>query len=271
MIGLLLQHRLRLFYSMLLAGDWTPPVAIQESNIRVSLTSWGPRLRQLPLVLLTLIQQKLRPKEIVVWLTHDDHASIDERTRNRFEEFGVRFVVCDDLKSHKKWLPMIEHGLLEPFVICDDDIFYPREWFASLVSEDQTDAYVGIRGHAIEFDANGAIGPYSSWKKLIRHSEFAAHAVFITGGAGAVIHPDRVPRSFMDRRQILSKCPQADDIWLNAMHRAAGIPGYKTRYSFPCLELPGTSEFGLAVANVDFGGNDVQIKTVESFFRNTLS
>lgn len=249
-----------------LQGDWKPFISREISDWRISLTSWRPRLPELPLVLLTLVQQALRPKEIVVWLTLEDHKALAENIRQRFGAYGVRFQICDDLKSHKKWLPMIEEGQHAPFVICDDDIIYPREWFASLVAEDRFDAYVGAKCHRIALNSNKMIAPYSAWERQIRTDGRPSHKIFVTGCGGAVIHPNRIPRKFLDRAVIIRKCPKADDVWLKAAHLAAGIPCYKTRYSFPCLELPGTNESGLAMTNVDCGGNDEQIQNLNEYF-----
>lgn len=242
-----------------LKGDWAPRVSQTVSAFPISLTSWRPRLPQLPLVLLTLLQQTLRPKEVWVWLTAADHGALETQVKERFQEFRVRFTICDDLKPHKKWLPMIERGCRDPFVICDDDIFYPPTWLAALIAEDRSDAYVGLRCHRLAVRPGGVIAPYSAWEKMIRADGRPDHSIFVTGGAGAVLHPDRIPRAFQDRDVIARKCPTADDVWLKAAHLAADIPCCKTRYSFPCLELPGTTNSGLAQTNVDGDGNDRQM------------
>jgi hypothetical protein len=249
-----------------LRDEWRPPANRYISDYRISLTSWRPRLTELPLVLLTLLQQTLRPKEVIVWLTTDDHHALSEHIRGRFGEFGVRFQTCDDLKPHKKWLPMIEEGQDTPFVICDDDIIYPKEWFAALVAEDRPDAYVGAKCHFITVDSKKTVASYSAWKKQIRPGGSPSHRVFITGCGGAVIHPTRIPKKFLNREELFKQCPNGDDIWLKAAHLAAGVPCYKTRYCFPCLELPGSNESGLAVSNVDNGGNDAQIQNLQPYF-----
>ena len=258
--------KLKRAYKSFMRDEWRPSVSREVSDHRISLTSWRPRLPELPLVLLTQVQQTLRPKEIVVWLTVEDHAALTGNVRERFEEFGVRFQICDDLRPHKKWLPMIEEGHRDPFVICDDDIIYPKEWFEALVAEDRLDAYVGAKCHRITFGSSGLIEPYAEWEKQIRNEGKASHRTFVTGVGGAVIHPERITRKFLDRREIARKCPQADDVWLKAAHLAAGVPCYKTRYCFPCLELPGANETGLAVSNVDNGGNDEQIRNLHQYF-----
>ncbi len=270
-VATFLFHRLRQAYQAFMQGDWSPSVSHEVSDYRISLTSWRPRLPDLPLVLLTLLQQSLRPKEIVVWLTAEDHSALAGNIRERFGEFGVRFQTCDDLRPHKKWLPLIEEGQRDPFVICDDDTVYPYKWFEALVSEDRSDAYVGVRCHRIVVNVNGLLAPYSAWEKQIRTNGQPSHSIFVTGCAGAVIHPGRIPKAFLDRKEIARKCPGADDIWLKAAHVAAGVPCFKTRYSFPCLDLPGTSLCGLAQTNVDSDGNDRQLAAALGHCRVNLS
>lgn len=246
--------------------EWKPSAGREVSDYRISLTSWHPRLPELPLVLLTLLNQTLRPKEIVVWLTMEDEATLVGTVKERFEAFGVRFPVCNDFKQHKKWLPMIEEGHPEPFVICDDDIIYPKEWFAALVAEDRPDAYVGGKCHSITFGPGNTVNPYSAWNKQIRTDGQPSHHTFITGCGGGVIHPERISKYFLNRTEMFKLCPKSDDIWLKAAHLAQGIPCYKTYYSFPCLELPGADESGLAASNVDQGGNDRQIQNLDQYF-----
>ena len=207
-----LVSKLKRAFEAFMRDEWNPSVSREVSEYRISLTSWRPRLPGLPLVLLTLVQQTLRPKEIVVWLTLEDHEALAGSIRERFREFGVRFQICDDLKPHKKWLPMLEEGHRNPFVICDDDIMYPRKWFAALATEDRPNAYVGTKCHRITLGSNGAVGPYSAWKKQIRTDGHPSHYVFITGCGGGVIHPDRIAKRFLDRTEIFRQCPRSDDI-----------------------------------------------------------
>jgi hypothetical protein len=150
-----------------------------------------------------------------------------------------------------------------PFVICDDDVFYPTGWLEALVREDRSDAYVGVRSHRMHFHENGKIASYASWDKQIPWTGHASHDLFITGIGGAIIHPSRIQKEFRDWEGIQKHCPQADDIWLKAAHLAAGIPCYKTRFTFPCLEVPDSQRSGLLYTNVDKCGNDKQMKILE--------
>jgi len=241
------------------SGCWQPttPVAVQNS-LAVSLTSWTPRLETLPLTLVCLLDQTVRAQGIYVWLTEDDLARLPAPTLEAFSAHGVSFQVCENMGPHKKWLPMIRMGFQKPFVICDDDIFYPCSWLGSLVEEDRPDSYVGTRIHRMAGRGPELAG-YECWSRDICWDGKPSEWNFITGCGGAVIHPSRIGADFRDGDRIKNACPKADDIWLKAAHLAVGIPVYKTRYSFPCFEIPGTGESALLAANVDSGGNDSQL------------
>ncbi len=255
-------------YAKLRAGCWKPPAPRMKSRYVISMTSWPPRFADLPLVLLTLVQQTMGAERIVLWLTEADRDILDPEIEKCFAPFGLQITTCDDLKSHKKWLPLIESGHANSFVICDDDIIYPREWLASLLNEARPDAFVGLRAHEVKLDGRYSIASYAQWTKQICGCKHPSPWVFVTGGGGAIVNPQRISERFMARSEILSKCPTADDVWLNAMHVASGILPFKTKYSYPCLELPGTHVCGLANENVGGGENDRQMANVAEFYAN---
>lgn len=259
------QQRLQVF----LKGDWKMRGAGDGfSNVAVSLTSWKPRLETLPLVLMGLLEQNLRPKKIFVWLTTDDLKCLDESIKKQFETKGVEFRSCENLGPHKKWLPILREGWDKPFVICDDDIFYPAGWLQNLIAEDRSDAYVGTRAHRMTVDKNG-LTRYEAWNRDVACTGEPSDWHFLTGCGGAVIHPERIGLGYRDWGKIRATCPKADDIWLKAAHLDAGIPVYKTRFSFPCLEAPGTVGSALLGTNVDDGGNDKQLGILKELWAAT--
>ena len=259
----LLQRKIERRLLTFLNGDWQPSISEEGKNgFALSLTSWTPRLQSLPLTLISLLDQKVAAREIHVWLTVEDLGRLRPSVLEAFGAHGVSFQTCKNLGPHKKWLPMLQIGYEHPFVICDDDIFYPRSWLASLLEEDRPDAYVGTRIHRMAARGPELAG-YESWNRDIGWDGKPSEWNFITGCGGAVIHPSRIGADFRDWGRIQNACPKADDIWLKAAHLAAGVPVYKTRYSFPCLEIPGTGESALLAANVDSGGNNSQLGTLK--------
>jgi hypothetical protein len=248
-----------------LRGEWRPSAASQAADYAISLTSWSARLNDLQLTLLLLINQDVQPAGIHVWLTSADRELIPAATRESFEAYGVRFHDCLDYRSHKKWLPMILAGHRKPFVVCDDDIFYPREWFGKLISEDREDAYVGCKCHKMTQGDNGYPAPYSEWQKQIYHAQLPSKRLFTTGCGGEILHPSRLSDASLDWAAISKCAPFCDDSWIKGAHLSTGFPVYKTKYCFPCLELPATDHTGLAI-NYNDKKKDSQIIDVWDYF-----
>lgn len=270
-VSRLLQRKTHRRLHAFLKGGWQPSTpASGNTGFTVSLTSWTPRLETLPLTLICLLDQKVAARGIYVWLTAGDLGRLHPSAREAFSAQGVNFHTCENLGPHKKWLPMLQMGYDRPFVICDDDIFYPRAWLGSLVEEDRSGDYVGTRVHRMAARSSELVG-YEFWRRDIGWNKKPSEWNFITGCGGAVIHPERIGEDFRDWGRIQKFCPKADDIWLKAAHLAAGIPVYKTRYSFPCLEIPGTGQSALLAANVDSGGNDSQLGILKQQLAKTLS
>ena len=263
--------RLRKFFSVVLTkimrkkleslrkGAINLPVSGSSKMPPISLTSWSPRFSSLPLVLLNLLDQDTLPSRIYVWLAAHDYDLLDSELVELFENSIVEFRQTKDYGSHKKWLPLaLETD--KPFVICDDDIFYPKSWYKSLVASDDGKAYVAHRCHSIRFDSKGSFLPYELWTKDIQKAQSSSHYLFPVGCGGTLIYPTRISSQFRDWDRISRLCPKADDIWLKLAHLESGVPCRKSAYSFPYLDYVDSQEVSLMQTNVNLGGNDRQIK-----------
>lgn len=249
-------------------GEKQLRVASAKSDIAISMTSWAPRAKTLPLVLLSILEQKLAPPIVYVWLAPEDEVMIKAEHKEFFEGHGVEFHVTEDIIPHKKWLPVLELGRKEPFVIIDDDTYYPKDWFSSLVAEavQYPENILAHRCHRISVDNDHQLLPYDQWQKDVRYDGKASNYIFPTGCGGVMIQPDAIGEDFRRRDLIDKLCPIADDVWLKAAYLQSGFKCRKSHYSFPCLDYPGTQESGLAVKNVDQGANDQQLKDVFDYF-----
>ena len=235
----------------MLAGSIKPRISAKQCDIPISITSWMPRKDTLPLVLLSMIEQSLRPAAVHVWLCPEDQEMISAHHRDFFAVHGVQFHETDNIGPHKKWLPMIESGHESSFVIADDDTFYPEDWFVALVTEgaEYPSEIIANRCHKILLQANGMPEPYAEWQR-----------------GGALIRPDAIPQEFRNRDLIGKLCDRADDVWLMAAYIHSGYKVRKSGYDFPILDYPGTTQSGLAVTNVDQGENDQQLQQVFQYF-----
>lgn len=253
-----IEAHLRDRWHRLQQGDWLPHANPLQDSPPVSLTSWRPRLPDLPLTLVSLLSQSPRPPRILVWLTREDIGLLDQAIIRHLEPHGIAFVEAPELGPHKKWHPMAS-SQMDPFVICDDDTFYPPSWYASLIGDSALPAYVGCRCHRLTGDAQAGPAPYAQWEKEITAGSPPSHATFVTGVGGALIHPRRLPAGFLDPEAFMRLCPRADDIWLKLAHLEAGIPCVRSRFTFPCLGIAASEASGLAAENVTNHGNDRQL------------
>ena len=252
----------------MLQGGKKPRIADHQCDVPISITSWMPRKDPLPLVLLSMIEQSMRPAAVHVWLCAEDQEMIEARHRDFFAEHGVQFHETDNIGPHKKWLPLIESGHETPFVIADDDTFYPRDWFRALVNEgaEYPNEIIANRCHKILLKADGMPEAYAEWPRGVTDQKESSHYLFAVGCGGTLIRPAAISEEFRSRELIDKLCHRADDIWLKAAYIHSGYKVRKSSYDFPSLDYPGTTQSGLAVTNVDQGENDQQLQQVFQHF-----
>jgi len=268
-----IQHKQQARLDAMLAGSIKPRISAKKCDVPISMTSWMPRIDALPLVLLSMIEQSLRPAAVHVWLCAEDQDMISARHRDFFADYGVQFHETDNMGPHKKWLPLIESGHEDPFVIADDDTYYPWDWLEALVREgaEHPDEIIANRCHKMKVDANHHLRPYAEWQKGVSSQKESSHYLFAVGCGGTLIRPDAIAQEFRSRDLISKLCHRADDIWLKAAYIHSGFKVRKSRYDFPSLDYPGTAQSGLAVTNVDQGENDQQLQQVFQYFDLKLS
>ena len=252
----------------MLQGSKMPRISARRCDVPISITSWMPRKDPLPLVLLSMIEQSLRPAAVHVWLCAEDQAMIGAQQRDFFTEYGVQFHETDNIGPHKKWLPLIESGHEGSFVIADDDTFYPRDWFGALIDEgnEYPDEIIAHRCHRILLQANGMPEAYANWPRGVTGQKESSHELFAVGCGGTLVRPAAISEEFRNRELINKLCHRADDVWLKAAYIHSGYRVRKSRYDFPSLDYPGTTQSGLAVTNVDQGENDQQLQQVFQYF-----
>jgi hypothetical protein len=262
------QHKQQVRLDAVLEGSQKPRISERQSEVPISITSWMPRKDPLPLVLLSMIEQSLRPVAVHVWLCAEDQAMIEGRQRDFFMEHGVQFHETDNIGPHKKWLPLIESGQEEAFVIADDDTFYPRDWFEALVGEGakHPDEIIAHRCHRMLLQDNGMPEAYAHWPRGVTGQKESSHFLFAVGCGGTLLRPVAITEEFRNRELINKLCHRADDVWLKAAYIHSGYRVRKSRYDFPSLDYPGTTQSGLAVTNVDQGENDQQLQQVFQYF-----
>ncbi len=243
------------------------PKSIRSHNLPnrliVSLTSYPDRFEQLPLTLLSLIQQTVKPDKILLWIAHEDKSEITSEIRF-LEKLGVEISFCEDLRSYKKIIPTLKKYPDSYIVTADDDLYYKNNWLEELVDswDGNNKTIVAHRAHRIKFNNNGDIKPYREWGWEYKKDHEASVYNFATCGAGALFPPNVFHEDVSEVEQFEALAPTADDLWLYWMSRLNGARIKVANQPQPLVEWPLSKQNSLWQKNILEGKNDEQIENL---------
>lgn len=204
----------------------------------VSLTSYPKRFPSLHLTIKSLLDQTVRPDQIVLWIAHGDLDALPESvTSLQNDRFVVR--TCDDMRSFKKILPSLGAYPDSFIIIVDDDTYYPDHWLAELTGayDPANPTIVCTRAHRLKYMANGRLAPYRDWDKnsVGDRRNPVCRNLLPTGNGGVLYPPGSLPPETTDLAMIRKLSPTSDDVWLFFMWRNNGwsirrVPGPRRQY-----------------------------------------
>jgi hypothetical protein len=232
----------------------------------LSLTTYGARLAGVHYTIESIGAGSVRPSRLMLWIGHDLLAAGLPEPLQRLQQRGLEVHGCRDLGPHTKYFHAMNAVPGDrALVTADDDILYPRDWLARLVTPAAREPqFVHChRAHVMTFGADGTLALYETWP--VCHSTRPSFRHFLTG-VGGVIHPPAMQAAVRAAGDaFMACCPRQDDIWLTAVAFRAGIKIRQTSPFHPVLfELPGTRSGGLARHNVQGGGNEAQLRATFS-------
>ncbi|WP_146087966.1 hypothetical protein [Rathayibacter sp. AY1B5] len=235
--------------------------------VAVSLTSFGPRIPDVDLVIESIGSGYTRPRRLVLWLSESDLSRPLPRRLLRLQRRGLEIAACPDYRSHKKYYPYaVEAERIElPLVTADDDVHYGRDWLAGLVrvSAAHPDDVVAYRSKEMTFDREGRVRPYDSWP--MRASTEASSRVFNTGVAGVLYPVAVLEEARRHGTAFMDHCPDGDDLWLHRCTLRAGAVSRQVRArALDVPGIPGAQRVSLMSANIEQGGNDRQLRATYS-------
>ncbi|MFV8819560.1 glycosyltransferase family A protein [Haliea sp. E17] len=195
-------------------------------EIVVSLTSYAPRMRDLYLVIESLLQQSLPPDRIVLWLSPGDIPAggipaLLQRQQARGLEIEIR---DENIGAYQKIIHALESCPRSLIVTVDDDMLYPPDMVEELYQAwlARPDCIHAHRAHTMALDRQGRPTPYQSWQTNPAGGAPSA-LVFPTGVCGVLYFPGALAAEVLNRDQFMRLSPGADDIWLKAMSLKNGV------------------------------------------------
>lgn len=197
-----------------------------DNSFAVSLTSYGSRVNFVFLTIESILQQKVRPKVIFLWLYKKDKPKLWANFFiNRQLRRGLRLVYLeDDYRSYKKLSYMLQNKIeSQYYVTADDDVFYPEEWLAGFNAaiNNNPEAVYCYRGRIIEFEQSLNVAPYNKWK-LATKNNISGKNLLPTGVSGICYPIKALDARVYDFRAVSDICPYADDIWYKMVTTANG-------------------------------------------------
>jgi len=225
----------------------------------VSLTSYGPRFKSLRATLECLLCQSVRPDRVILWVAHEDLASLPKIV-TALTGHGLEIRETGDIGPYKKIIPALREFPAAFIVTADDDLYYAPDWLKDLIEswDGHRKQIVCHRAHFIRADGKGMLLPYNEWKQCVKKPK-TSPVLFPTGGAGVLYPPESLAKEAVDESQFMGLAPRADDLWLYWMGRRAGAHYKLARRMHGILTWPGTQKIALRDENQGQNGNDIKI------------
>lgn len=233
-----------------------------NSNVVVSLTSYGRRIGWVHLTLRSILRGSVRPASLSLVVHEvDAHRVVANKQLVELIECGeVNLITSEqDFRSYKKIIysdqilqaAAARSGRRPAYlVIVDDDVIYPRLLLQNLLPEEGLDALhrdTVSCAYARIIPTDRTL-PYSAWP-IAEPGDSGAMVLPI--GVGGVCYPADILDGYSSWDLISRLAPTADDLWLK---RVADIKGMrfrcvKTGYGHPLSHWGEYAEPGLFTDN----------------------
>lgn len=187
----------------------------------VTLTSFPARINEIHYTIYSLLNQRLKPDKVVLWLAEDQFPNKEEDLPNnllKLKSNGLTIEWCDDIKSYKKLIPALEKYPKDFLVTADDDIYYHETWLEDMwkVYEKHPNTIISSRTRRIKINSEDEILPYNNWN-LINDDSESSYLNLPTGAGGILYFPNALSNMVFEKNLFKEFCPTTDDLWFWAM------------------------------------------------------
>jgi len=194
---------------------------IRDKKIIVSLTSYPARINTTYKTIITLLNQKLKADEIILWLAKEDFINQENDLPTdllNLKNFGLSIKWCDNLKSYKKLVPALLEYPNDIIITADDDVYYEEDFLESLYKaylKNPKNIYVK-RAVKLEFK-NNTLKAISPRKYFYNHNKKPTFLNQLMGGSGCLYPPNSLYKDVLNIEQIKKLIPTHDDAYFWAM------------------------------------------------------
>jgi hypothetical protein len=250
----------------------------RHPKLIVSLTSFPQRMHDIHFALYSLLNQTLKPDELVLWLADTEFPNKEDDlplSVLSLKNNGLTIKWCKNTYSYKKLIPALKEFPNDVIVTADDDVYYPSNWLellynAHLKEPQYIHCHIAARP---TFDKNKNISNYTEWIPCVNNIE-PSFCNFLTG-AGGVLYPLKaLYKDVLDEELFLKLSPTNDDIWFWAMAvlNNKKINLINNIVKLRCInierELGTYDELVLSHNNVEGGDHHKQLKNIFNHYPN---
>ena len=241
-----------------------------DTEVIVSLTSFGKRIHDVFLAVEAIMQGTLKPNRIVLWLAEEEFGGKSLPILLQKQQMrGLEVRYCEDLRSYKKLIPSLCAFPDACIVTIDDDVMLEYDLVERLVKThiESPDSICACRTHKIRLDKAGRPMSYLDWEYDADSEDDGRSPLVFATGVGGVLYPPHCFSSEVFNKDVFTRiCPYADDIWFYAMALMNKRKVKKVYTSEkPCfMDIPSWSIGALSEINTNHSEclNDVQLKAV---------
>lgn len=234
-------------------------------KVVLSLTSYPARINTVNQVIESLLAQKERADEIILWLSIQEfpnkYSDIPDALRMLIGSGGFRIEwVNGNLKSHKKYFYALQK--CENITITvDDDMRY-----SSLMVSTLMDSYrkyphaVSARNVRMITKEDGKLSPYLAWENDLSDYVGQERMDLCAIGVNGVLYPPKCSKEdWFDLAAIKKNAENQDDLWLKFNEVITGIPVVYTGLKEKDEIIENIQGIPLYIQNAKGGDNDVSI------------
>ena len=243
------------------------------SKAVICMTSFPQRIDTVWLVVECLLRQTRIPNKIVIYLSNIQFNSankLPESLKVYPKDLVEVIFVNDDIRSHKKYWYAVKEYFDRPIILVDDDLIYDSHVVEDLekTTQKNSNTIACCWGHKMRWNDTGEIMPYSKWGGV--QPLYSVNSDYFFGSGGGTYFPvGSLEGANIPTKEIMTICPYADDIWLNAITR---INGYRTcrirNYnSVPEWKIVNNKKLH-SINNGSHNYNDKQLVQVREYFIN---
>jgi uncharacterized pyridoxamine 5'-phosphate oxidase family protein len=238
----------------------------ENSNVIISLTTFPTRINTVWLTVITLLNQTVKPKMIILWLAKEQFPNKEALPSKLLdlEKYGLTIKFCEDLKPHKKYYFTLKQYPDADIITVDDDIFYPEDLVELLTetSKKNPDTVCCLWGVEINVHLN-EISPYMKW---VLHTQKTNPSLSLMPvGCGGVLYPAHIfnGTDLLNKNAIKKLCLNNDDLWLKSMCVLNETKAIRVnKYSKIHFSILSTQKQGLHYENAGKNKNDIAMKNI---------